>query len=70
VLSQKPSRLVKKEDAERDLERPGRSGQEGRGHGARAGRLGTYQCYNMDQVVAQALKTWERIRSSRTLVVR
>jgi UDP-galactopyranose mutase len=34
-----------------------------------AGRLGTYRYYNMDQVVAQALKTWERIRSRRLLTV-
>jgi UDP-galactopyranose mutase len=32
-----------------------------------AGRLGTYQYYNMDQVVAQALKTWQRIRGARVL---
>jgi UDP-galactopyranose mutase len=34
-----------------------------------AGRLGTYRYYNMDQVVAQALKTWQRIRSARVLTV-
>ena len=34
-----------------------------------AGRLGTYRYYNMDQVVAQALKTWERIRGGRLLTV-
>jgi len=34
-----------------------------------AGRLGTYQYYNMDQVVAQALALWRRIRSSRLLTV-
>jgi UDP-galactopyranose mutase len=33
------------------------------------GRLGTYQYYNMDQVVAQALKTWQRIRSARVLAL-
>ncbi len=31
------------------------------------GRLGTYRYYNMDQVVAQALTLWRRIRSSRVL---
>jgi UDP-galactopyranose mutase len=30
-----------------------------------AGRLGTYQYYNMDQVVAQALTLWRRLRSHR-----
>jgi UDP-galactopyranose mutase len=34
-----------------------------------AGRLGTYRYYNMDQVVAQSLKTWERIRGRRLLAV-
>jgi UDP-galactopyranose mutase len=34
-----------------------------------AGRLGTYRYYNMDQVVAQALKTWERLREARCLTV-
>jgi UDP-galactopyranose mutase len=34
-----------------------------------AGRLGTYRYYNMDQVVAQALKVWDRMRSSRLLTV-
>jgi len=33
------------------------------------GRLGTYKYYNMDQVVGQALKTWERIRSARLRTV-
>jgi UDP-galactopyranose mutase len=33
------------------------------------GRLGTYRYYNMDQVVAQALKLWERMRSGRVLTV-
>ena len=34
-----------------------------------AGRLGTYRYYNMDQVVAHALKLWERIRSARLLTL-
>lgn len=34
-----------------------------------AGRLGTYQYYNMDQVVAQALALWRRIRSSRVITL-
>jgi UDP-galactopyranose mutase len=34
-----------------------------------AGRLGTYRYYNMDQVVAQALKTWERLREARCLTL-
>jgi UDP-galactopyranose mutase len=33
------------------------------------GRLGTYRYYNMDQVVAQALKVWQRIRSARVLTL-
>ncbi len=33
------------------------------------GRLATYKYYNMDQVVAQALATYERLASSRRLVV-
>ena len=32
------------------------------------GRLATYKYYNMDQVVAQALTTWERLRTSRRLL--
>jgi UDP-galactopyranose mutase len=32
------------------------------------GRLATYRYYNMDQVVAQALATWERLRAARRLV--
>jgi UDP-galactopyranose mutase len=34
-----------------------------------AGRLATYRYYNMDQVVAQALTVWQRIRSARILTV-
>ena len=34
-----------------------------------AGRLATYRYYNMDQVVAQALTVWERIRSARILTI-
>jgi UDP-galactopyranose mutase len=34
-----------------------------------AGRLGTYQYYNMDQVVAQALALWRRIRSGQTVAL-
>ena len=33
------------------------------------GRLATYKYYNMDQVVAQALATYDRIRSARRLLV-
>ena len=33
------------------------------------GRLGTYRYYNMDQVVAQALTVWQRIRSARVLTL-
>jgi UDP-galactopyranose mutase len=32
------------------------------------GRLATYRYYNMDQVVAQALAAWERLRAARRLV--
>ena len=32
-----------------------------------AGRLATYQYYNMDQVVGQALALWKRMTSARTL---
>ncbi|HET7095037.1 MAG TPA: UDP-galactopyranose mutase, partial [Thermomicrobiales bacterium] len=32
------------------------------------GRLATYRYYNMDQVVAQALATWERLRAARRLI--
>jgi UDP-galactopyranose mutase len=34
-----------------------------------AGRLATYRYYNMDQVVAQALTVWQRIRSARVLTL-
>jgi UDP-galactopyranose mutase len=34
-----------------------------------AGRLATYQYYNMDQVVGQALALWKRMTASRTLSV-
>jgi UDP-galactopyranose mutase len=34
-----------------------------------AGRLATYRYYNMDQVVAQALTVWQRIRSARILTL-
>jgi hypothetical protein len=33
------------------------------------GRPGIYRYYTMDQVVAQALKTWERLREARCLTV-